>query len=145
MKFDNMEENLMLYCGDELIYCSDIESIIDFVEDNKYKCLVLPVEKRLLTMNKLIENAGLASEFENKSDNELEDTKSEINDILKIDMSDSNQLFDLVYEVMMIVDDVVMIINKDLDESVDELIKMFDSNYDKILNYLSDKYDVHIY
>ncbi|NFH90572.1 hypothetical protein FDA33_10255 [Clostridium botulinum] len=135
----------MLYCGDELIYYSDIESIIDFVEENKYKCLVLPVEKRLLTMNKLIENAGLASEFENKSTNEIEDTRSEINDILKINMSDSDQPFDLVSEVMMIVDDIVMIINKDLDESVDELIKMFDSNYDKILNYLSDKYDVHIY
>ncbi|KOR55310.1 hypothetical protein [Clostridium botulinum] len=96
----------MLYCGDELIYCSDIKSIIDFVEDNKYKCLVLPVEKRLLTMNKLIENAGLASEFENKSDNELEDTKSEINDILKINTSKSEQPFDLIYEVMMVIDDI---------------------------------------
>ncbi|MCS6112454.1 hypothetical protein FDB50_15850 [Clostridium botulinum] len=135
----------MLYCGDELIYCSDIKSIIDFVEDNKYKCLVLPVEKRLLTMNKLIENAGLASEFENKSDNELEDTKSEINDILKINTSKSEQPFDLIYEVMMVIDDICMILNKDLDESVDELIKMFDSNYDKILDYLSDKYDVYRY
>ena len=135
----------MLYCGDNILYCSSIESIIDFVQENKYKCLVLPVEKRLFTMYGLIANASLSSEFENKSDEEMEDTKSEIKDILKIDMSESDEPFDLGYEVMMVVDDVVMTINKDLDESVDELIKMFDSNYDKILDYLSVKYDVHMY
>lgn len=48
---------------------------------------------------------------------------------------------ELEYEVLMAIDEVVMSTGKEIDESCNELIDRF-KNYDEIIDYLSDKYNV---
>lgn len=48
---------------------------------------------------------------------------------------------ELEYEVLMAIDEVVISKAKGIDESCEDLIKKF-KDYDEIIDYLSDKYDV---
>lgn len=59
-------------------------------------------------------------------------------------MSFNEEEIDIVHEVTMTLDEVAMAKSiEELDESVEELIEKFDGDYDEILNYLSNKYDVY--
>lgn len=48
---------------------------------------------------------------------------------------------ELEYEVSMAIDEIVISTAKEIDESCNDLVNEF-NDYDKIINYLSNKYDV---
>lgn len=60
-------------------------------------------------------------------------------------MIEKEERFDIVYETMMAMDEVAMGVQvEELDESCDDLIEKFNSDYDEIINYLSNKYKVSL-
>lgn len=52
---------------------------------------------------------------------------------------------DIEYEIIMAIDEVVMATGKDINESCEDLIKKFHSDYDLIIEYLENEYGVRFF
>lgn len=68
-------------------YTYSIEPLISFCKKNKSKVMKFPKNKRVEEMYKLIDDNGLIFELADRSDDEIEDTRYEIADILEVKYS----------------------------------------------------------